>query len=65
MPTNIFNIISQLNKNLPNLNNLNTPDEVAQCLLNSGIVNQDQVNQTKQLWRNPQIQQMIKQRYPY
>ena len=55
-------ILSMLG-NVGNLNNVKSPDELAQFLLNSGRVTQAQVNQAKEMWKNPQIQQMINQKY--
>lgn len=56
------NILSMLG-NVGNLNGVKSPDELAQFLLNSGRVTQAQVNQAKQMWKNPQIQQMINRKY--
>lgn len=62
IPTNIMNMIGRFNINPNELQNLKTPDDVAQYLLNSGRVNQAQVNQVKQMWQNPNIRQQISQR---
>lgn len=62
IPTNIMNMMGRFNINLNELQNLKTPDDVAQYLLNSGRVNQAQVNQVKQMWQNPNIRQQISQR---
>lgn len=62
IPTNIMNMMGRFNINLNELQNLKTPDDVAQYLLNSGRVNQAQVNQVKQMWQNPNIRQQILQR---
>ena len=43
--------------------NINTPDDMAQFLLNSGKVNQEQVNMAKQQWNDPQIRQNIYNTY--
>lgn len=59
IPNNILTIMSKFNPQLRQLQNCNTPDEVAQQLLNSGRVTQAQVNQARQLWKNPQVQQNI------
>ena len=56
------NILAMLG-NVGNLNGIKSPDELAQFLLNSGRVTQAQVNQAKQMWKNPQIQQMINRKY--
>lgn len=50
---------------MQNLQNLNSPDEVAQYLLNSGKVNQAQVNQARQMWNQPSVRQMIQNKYRY
>lgn len=65
IPNNILNMISQFNPNMKELQNINTPDEAAQFLLNSGKVNQAQVNRAKQLWNQPNIRQMIQSKYKY
>lgn len=57
IPSNVLNFMSRCNINTNELQNLQTPDDVAQFLLNSGRVSQAQVNQAKQMWNNPQIQQ--------
>ena len=62
IPTNIMNMMGRFNINPNELKNLKTPDDVAQYLLNSGRVNQAQVNQVKQMWQNPNIRQQISQR---
>ncbi len=43
--------------------NIESPDELAQKLLNSGRVNQAQVNQAKQMWNQPNVRQMIQNRF--
>ena len=63
MTNNVFQILSQMLPNVPNLQNVNSPDELAQMLLNSGKVNQSQVNQAKQMWQRLDIQRMINQRF--
>ncbi len=62
IPSNIMNMMGRFNINLNELQNLKTPDDVAQYLLNSGKVNQAQVNQVKQMWQNPNIRQQFSQR---
>ena len=56
------NILSMLG-NVGNLNGVKSPDELAQFLLNNGRVTQAQVNQAKQMWKSPQIQQMINRKF--
>lgn len=63
IPSNVMNMIRKLNVNMNALQNIKTPDDMAQFLLNSGKVNQAQVNQAKQMWNNPQVQQQINSRY--
>lgn len=65
MPTNIFQAISGMAQNIQNLQKANTPEEAAQMLLNSGRVNQAQVNQAMQMWQNPQVRQMVQNKYRY
>lgn len=59
----IPNVVIQLLKNfVPDINsiqNIKSPDDMAQYLLNTGKVNQSQVNQVRQMWNNPQVQQQI------
>ena len=63
IPNNILKLITKFNPDLQRLQGINTPDELAQLLLNSGKVNQQQVNQAKQMWKNPNVQREINQRY--
>ncbi len=65
IPSNILQILSSINPNVRGLDKAQTPDEAAQILLNSGMVNQNQVNQAKQMWDQPQIRQMIQNKYRY
>lgn len=50
MPNNITDLLRRANINPSELRGIKTPDEMAQFLLNSGKVNQAQVNQAKQMW---------------
>jgi hypothetical protein len=52
-------MLCKFNPNLNILQNAKSPDEVAQYLLNSGKVTQAQVNQARQMWQNPNVQQQI------
>lgn len=63
IPNNIMQMISKMNPDMNALQNIKSPDDMAQYLLNSGKVSQAQVNQAKQMWNNPQVQQMINSRY--
>lgn len=59
IPSNVFNLLSKFNPNMAVFQNMQSPEEVAQYLLNNGKVSQAQVNQAKQMWQNPQVQQRI------
>lgn len=50
MPNNIMDLLRRANINPNEIRGIKTPDEMAQYLLNSGRVNQMQVNQAKQMW---------------
>lgn len=50
MPNNIMDLLRRANINPNEIRGIKTPDEMAQFLLNSGRVNQAQVNQAKQMW---------------
>ena len=63
IPNNILNMIRQFNPDIP-FNNIKTPDDLAQFLLNTGRVNQSQVNQAKQMWNRQDIRQMIQSKFP-
>ena len=65
IPNNILQIINQIIPNLPNVQNINSPDEFAQVLLNSGKINQAQVNQAKQMWNQPNIRQMVQNKFKF
>ena len=65
IPNSIFQIITNFAPNMQGIQSVNSPDEVAQMLLNSGKVNQMQVDRAKQLWNQPQIRQMIQSKYKY
>ena len=45
--------------NIPNSINMNDPQGIVQYLLNSGQVNQNQVNQAMQMKNNPNILQSL------
>lgn len=65
IPNSIMQMISKINSNIQGLQNVKSPDEMAQVLLNSGVVSQEQVNQTKQMWNQPNIRQMIQSKFKY
>lgn len=63
IPSNVMGLLNRFFPNIGNISNINTPDDTAQFLLNTGRVNQNLVNQAKQMWGNPQIQQQINNQY--
>lgn len=65
IPSNILQIISSINPRINGIDKAQTPDEAAQILLNSGRVNQAQVNQAKQMWEQPNVRQMIQSKFPF
>lgn len=56
MAFNIFQLLRSVNVNPAEIKGIKSPDELAQYLLNSGKVTQEQVNQARQMWNNPQVQ---------
>lgn len=62
IPNDVVNVIQQFIPNAGQLN-VNTPDEFAQMMLNSKRVNQQQVNQVRQMWQHPNVRQMIMNRF--
>lgn len=67
IPNSILKVLSVMNPNI-NINafqNVSTPDEMAQLLLNSGRVNQQMVNQAKQMWNKPDIRQMVQNKFRF
>lgn len=63
MPNSVLQILSQFMPSIQQFQNIESPDELAQKLLNSGRVNQAQVNQAKQMWNQPNVRQMIQNRF--
>lgn len=63
IPNNVLNMLGKFVPNMQDLQKVNNPDDLAQFLLNSGKVNQQQVNQAKEMWKNPQVQKMINSRF--
>lgn len=59
IPTNILNMLTKSNLDIAAFQNMKSPDEIAQYLLNAGKVTQEQVNRAKQMWGNPQMKQQI------
>ena len=63
IPNNVLNLLGKFNPNIQALQSIRTPDELAQYLLNSGRVNQDQVNRARQMWKNKDVQNKINSQY--
>lgn len=63
MPNMMMQILSQFIPNINQFQNAKSPDDLAQMLLNSGRVNQAQVNQAKQMWNQPNIRQMVNKQF--
>lgn len=51
-------ILSQFGLNIPN--NINNPQDIIQHLLNTGQINQNQVNQARQMQNNPMFKNLLK-----
>ena len=68
IPNNVMQILSRhpLMKNIQNMQNIKTPDDLAQQLLNSGKVNQNQVNMAKRTWEQRQdLRQQIHDQFGF
>lgn len=65
IPALILQIMSQIIPNFQQLQNAKSPDDLAQQLLNSGRVSQDQVNRAKQMWNQPNIRQMVQSKFKF
>lgn len=63
IPNNVMQMVSKISPDMNALKGIKTPDEMAQYLLNTGKVSQNQVDRAKQMWNNPQVQQMINNKY--
>lgn len=63
IPNNVMTLLNQLIPNASQFQNVKTPDEFAQQLLNSGKIDQNMVNRAKQMWQQPNIRQMIQSRF--
>lgn len=50
IPNNIDQLLKNVNLSINDLKGIKTPNDFAQYLLNTGRVNQAQVNQAKQMW---------------
>lgn len=49
--------------NLPQGMNMNNPNDIIQYLLNTGQINQAQVNQLMGMQNNPMIQQLMQRKF--
>lgn len=68
IPNNVMQILSRhpLIKNIQNMQNIKTPDDLAQQLLNTGKVNQNQVNMAKRAWEERQdLRQQIHDQFGF
>lgn len=68
IPNKVMQILSRhpLMKNIQNMQNIKTPDDLAQRLLNTGKVNQNQVNMAKQAWEQRQdLRQQIHDQFGF
>ena len=65
MTNNVFQILNRFLPNMQGLQDVKSPDELAQKLLNSGRINQAQVNQAKQMWSQPNVRQFIQNRFKF
>ena len=63
MTNNVYQILNQMLPNFQGLQSVKSPDDLAQMLLNSGRVNQSQVNQAKQMWNRPNIRDMVNKQF--
>lgn len=50
IPNNITQLLQSIGVNMNEIKGIKTPNNFAQYLLNTGRVNQYQVNQAKQMW---------------
>ena len=65
IPDFVLQFIGKYIPNVQQFQNINSPDELAQRLLESGKINQSQVNQAKQMWNQPNIRQMIHNNFKF
>jgi hypothetical protein len=59
----IMNMNPRMRQAMQNMQNINSPDSMAQYLLNSGVVSQDQVNKARQMWGQPNVKQMVQNKF--
>lgn len=55
---NPMQVLSQCGLNVPS--NINNPQEIIQHLLNTGQINQEQVNQAQQMQNNPMFKNLMR-----
>lgn len=65
IPNIIAVILNQIMPGFKDFQNAKSPDDLAQQLLNSGRVSQDQVNRAKQMWNQPNIRQMVQSKFKF
>lgn len=65
IPNVIAVILNQIIPGFKDFQNAKSPDDLAQQLLNSGRVSQDQVNRAKQMWNQPNIRQMVQSKFKF
>ena len=65
IPTLMLQIMSRMIPGFQQFQNAKSPDDLAQQLLNSGVVNQDQVNRAKQMWNQPNVRQMVQNKFKF
>ena len=61
----IMNMNPRMKQAMQNMQNINSPDNMAQQLLNSGMVSQDQVNKAKQMRGQPNVRNMVLNRFKF
>jgi hypothetical protein len=59
----IMNMNPRMRQAMQSMQNINSPDSMAQYLLNSGVVSQDQVNKARQMWGQPNVKQMVQNKF--
>ena len=58
LSSNPTQMLSKFGMNIPN--NMNSPQDIIQHLLNTGQINQDQVNQAQQMKNSPMFRNLFK-----
>lgn len=59
----IMNMNPRMRQMMQSMQGINSPDSMAQYLLNSGAVSQDQVNKARQMWGQPNVKQMVQDKF--